>query len=84
MKLCFDSTAGVSDYEELSPIFGDILLSFDDDNRRLMFPVKINDDYLYESVEEPNLELKFNPFGDMTAPSGVMLSPNVIKCQNSG
>ena len=42
-----------------------------------MFPVIIIDDDLFESVEELNLELKFNLFGDMTAPSGVILSPDV-------
>ena len=54
-----------------------LVISLDDDNRRLMFPVKIIDDDLFESVEELNLELKFNLFGDMTAPSREMLSPNV-------
>ena len=69
--------AGGSDYEELSAVFGDVFLPFDDDNRRLMFPVTIIDDDLFESVEEFNLELRFDLFGGQTAPSGVILSPNV-------
>ena len=67
--------AGGLDYEELSALNADIFLSFDDDNRRLMFPVTIIDDDQFESVEEFNLELRFDLFGG--TPSGVILSPNV-------
>ena len=66
---------GGSDYEELSAVFSDVFLPFDDDNRRLMFPVTIINDDLFESIEEFNLELRFDLFGG--TPSGVILSPNV-------
>ena len=42
-----------------------------------MFDVTIIDDDLFESVEEFNLELRFDLFGGQTTPSGVILSPNV-------
>ena len=40
-----------------------------------MFSVTIIGDSMFESVEEFNLELRFDLFGG--TPSGVMLSPNV-------
>ena len=75
IKICFHLTAGRLDYEELSALYADVFLPFDDDNRRLMFPVIIIDDDLFESVEEFNLELRFDLFGG--TPSRVILSPNV-------
>ena len=47
-----------------------------------MFSVTIIDDNLFESVEEFNLELRFDLRGGVTGvtpPSGVLLSPNVSK-----
>ena len=76
-KMSFRLTAGGLDYEELSALNADVILPFDDDNRRLMFPVTIIDDNLFESVEDFSLELRFDLFGGMTAPSRVKLSPNV-------
>ena len=75
--MCFHLTAGGLDYVELSALNADVFLPFDDDNRRLMFPVTITDDDLFECVEEFYLELRFDILGGMTAPSGVILSPNV-------
>ena len=53
----------------------DVLLRFGENNRRRSFPVTINDDELLESIEQFNLELKFDPF--TTQPSLVILEPNV-------
>ena len=53
----------------------DVILRFDNNNRRLSFPVTINDDNLLESIEDFNLELRLDPF--VTQPSAVILSPNV-------
>ena len=53
----------------------EVLLGFDNNNRRQSFSVKINDDELLESIEDFNLELRFDPF--FTQPSGVVLSPDV-------
>ena len=53
----------------------DVFLQFDESNRRQSFIVTINDDELLESIEDFNLELRFDPF--VTQPSGVILSPNV-------
>ena len=77
---------------ELNALNADVILPFDDDNRRLMFPVTIIDDDLFESVEEFNLELRFDLRGGhvtgVTPPSGVILSPNVsnvrINLDNDG
>ena len=74
-KMSFHLTAGGSDYEELSVLNADVFFPFDDDNRRLMFPVTIIDDNLLESVEEFNLELRYDIFGGTL--SRVILSPNV-------
>ena len=71
--------AGGSDYEELTALNADVFLPFDDDNRRLMFSVTIIDDDLFESVEEFNMELRFDPFGGVTAPPRVILSPDVSR-----
>ena len=75
--MSFHLTAGGLDFEELSALNADVFLPFDDDNRRLMFPVTIIGDSMFEFVEEFNLELRFDLFGGQTAPSGVILSPNV-------
>ena len=40
-----------------------------------MFPIIIFDDNVFESVEEFNLELRFDPISG--TPSGVKLFPNV-------
>ena len=53
----------------------DVTLTFEDLFRRLSFEVTIIDDNLFESVEEFNLELRFDPF--FAVPSGVELRPNV-------
>ena len=53
----------------------DVLLQFNNNNRRLSFSVTINDDEILESIEDFDLELRFDPF--VTPPSGVILSPNV-------
>ena len=53
----------------------DVTLTFNDLNRRLTFEVTIIDDDLFESVEDFNLELRFDPF--LPVPTGVILSPNV-------
>ena len=50
-------------------------LAFSQASRRQSFFVTINDDELLESIEDFNLELRFDPF--LTQPSGVILSPNV-------
>ena len=53
----------------------DVTLTFNDAFRRLTFEVTIIDDNLFESVEDFNLELRFDPF--FAVPSGAVLSPNV-------
>ena len=53
----------------------DVLLRFNENSRRLLFLVTINDDELLESIEQFNLELKFDLF--TTQPSLVILEPNV-------
>ena len=53
----------------------DVFLQFDNNNRRQSFLVTINDDNLLESIENFNLELRFDPF--VTQPLGIILSPNV-------
>ena len=54
----------------------DVFLQFDNNNRRQSFLVTINDDNLLESIENFNLELRFDPSVSQP-PSGVQLSPNV-------
>ena len=68
-------TAGGDDYEEINIQNFDVTLTFNDATRRLSFEVTIIDDNLFESVEEFNLELRFDPF--LPVPSGVVRSPNV-------
>ena len=68
-------TAGGDDYQELSASSFDVILLFNDENRRLSFQVTIVDDDLLESIECFILELRFDPF--RATPSGVILSPNV-------
>ena len=60
---------------EISAQNFDVTLTFQDLFRRLSFEVTIIDDNLFESVEEFNLELRFDPF--FAVPSGVELRPNV-------
>ena len=67
--------AGDADYEEIRLKEFDVLLVFDDMNRRLSFPVTINDDDLLESTEDFNLELRFDPF--VTQQLEVILNPNM-------
>ena len=54
----------------------DVLLRFENNDRRQSFSVTINGDKLLESIESFTLELRFDPFSG-AAPSGVKLSPNV-------
>ena len=68
-------TDGGDDYVEISVQNFDVFLTFNDLNRRLSFEVTIIDDDLFESVEDFNLELRYDPF--VAVPSGVVLSPNV-------
>ena len=54
----------------------DVILTFEETNRRESFPVVIIDDPLFElDVEDFTLELRFNPFAP--EPPNVILSPNV-------
>ena len=64
--------AGGTDYKEINLSTFDVLLRFDMNNRRMSFPVTINDDELLESTEDFNLELRFD-----VQLSGVRLHPNV-------
>ena len=64
--------AGGTDYKEINLSTFDVLLRFDMNNRRMSFPVTINDDELLESIEDFNLELRFD-----VQVSGVILNPNV-------
>ena len=60
---------------EISAQNFDVLLQFNDVTRRLSFEVTIIDDDLFESVEEFNLELRYDP--SLPVPLEVELSPNV-------
>ena len=64
-----------TDYDEINLSAFEVLLEFNNANRRQSFPVTINDDELLESIEDFNLELRFDPF--VTQPTGVKLNPNV-------
>ena len=57
-----------TDYDEINLSAFEVLLEFNNANRRQSFPVTINDDELLESIEDFNLELRF---------TGVKLNPNV-------
>ena len=67
--------AGDDDYEEINISELNVPLHFNEMNRRLSFPVTIMDDELLESMEDFNLELRFDPVVSQTL--GVTLSPNV-------
>ena len=70
------SPVGGSDYQNISAMNFDVILTFDETNRRQSFPVVIIDDPLFElDVEDFTLELRFDPFGQ--PPSNVILSPNI-------
>ena len=75
MLILYILKVGDGDYEEIDLSVFEVLLQFDNNNRRLSFPVTINHDELLESIENFDLELRFDPF--VTPPSGVILSPNV-------
>ena len=68
-------TDGGDDYVEINVQNFDVLLQFNDATRRMSFEVTIIDDNLVETVEDFNLELRYDPF--FAVPSGVVLSPNV-------
>ena len=74
--MCFHLITGGLDYEELNVTSFDVFLRFDDNNCRLMFPVTIINDSLFECVVEFNLELRFDLFGGTS--SGLILSPYVL------
>ena len=68
------SLAGGSDYVDIRAEALQVLLTFDNFNRRQSFNVAILDDSQMELDENFTLELRFNPF--LTPPSNVILSPN--------
>ena len=71
------SLAGGSDYAEIVAVNLDVILMFNNINRRQSFSVVILDDSLLElDVEDFTLELRFDPFA-LLRPSNVILSPNV-------
>ena len=78
------SPVGGSDYRNIIAQNFDVILIFDETNRRQSFPVTIIDDSDFEfGAENFTLELRFDPFGP--PPSNVVLRPNVsaIKIQDN-
>ena len=69
------SLVGGSDYQKIRAAAFEVLLSFDNNNRRQSFSVVIIDDQFVEDTENFILELRFDPF--LTLPSNVRLSPSV-------
>ena len=70
-----NSLAGGSDYQEISALNLNVLLTFDDANRQRSFDVTIIDDTIVERDESFTLELRFDPFA-FDSPSNIVLSPN--------
>lgn len=70
------SLAGGSDYQEIKASQLDVLLTFDNNNRRQSFSVAIADDQLVEGTESFTLQLRFDPFL-IPRRSNILLSPNV-------
>ena len=66
---------GGSDYQEISGEAHDIILTFDNNNRRQSFHVNIMDDISMEDTESFTLELRFSPIED--TPSKIKLNPYI-------
>ena len=68
--------AGGDDYQQIRAALLDVILTFNNTNRRQSFNVTILDDSIFElDVEDFMLELKFDPF--LTPSSNVILNPNI-------
>ena len=66
---------GGSDYQEINAETLDIILTFDNNNRRQSFTVDISDDQFLEDAENFMMELRFDPSEE--PPSNLTLSPNI-------
>lgn len=75
----FFFVAGGVDYRELNAEALDVVLTFDDRNRRQSFMLDIFNDEQFESAEQFDVELRFNPLPDSSPPTSVevLLHPNV-------
>ena len=70
----FFNSATSNDFSEISADVLDVVITFNDRQRRDCFEVKIVDDKMVENTENFNLELKF--IGQINQ-SGVVFQPNM-------